>query len=289
MRLVPCCEAGVDPGLTPETRGLWHKTCKRNKLHCQMDGEAPDLPIYCGCLMVKHRSSGRPLGFDSESEEALNTPDRILEAAAELVSESSEGADDVTVTEIAKRARVSAAQVHNYFGNAAKAKIIGFICKRFVGQASQMMELGLYFLRDGSPVDQLVSVLQATLRVFGMMESYGRVVFKEMSDLDPDSELTKPFFKVFDRVDAIIKEGQAKGEIRTDLDAGIIRQGLFYYTLGLLIVRYRPQGPDHPQTQLTDERISTEVLRVLDLHCIDPRVKSKLASLMKANDTSPRV
>ena len=217
--------------------------------------------------MAKNSATKRPHALEPK---AADTRDRILDSAAALIAERKEGVGEISVKDIASHAKVTTALVHAYFESSkessAKNVIVATIYRAFIGKASDLMDLGLYFQKQARPAEKLLAILHATLRAFSMLPAFGRVVLKEMRDLDRDREEIKPIWAIFERVDAIIEEGQKKDEIVQTLDKTVIRQILFGVTQTLLSYKYLDAGRPPGGPSLTDDQIEAEVHDVLKLY-----------------------
>jgi AcrR family transcriptional regulator len=208
--------------------------------------------------MAKSRTRRHPRLARSQRSvpDTSDTLRRIADSAATLVAQAGGGVDEVKVSDIAEQARVTPATVHLHFGSAAKEHILVFIYRQFVALTVELMDHGRYFLQDGGPVQQLMAILSATLRSFERGRSYGRVVLKEMRDVNPSREWTKPIYDVFDRVDTIIAEGQRRGEIVKQFPPSSIRKAIFDYTRSWLEQKYSISSPVSDLT-VSDDMVKT--------------------------------
>lgn len=194
--------------------------------------------------------------------------ERILVAAAELIAERKEGVAELTVKEVAEKAGVTGPLVHAYYGQerslGVRGLIVATIYRKFLAHTHDLMELNLWFHRNDRPTKQLVAVLQATVKAFARMPAFGKVVLKEVKELDRNREEIQPIFKIFETVDRIITLGQEQGEIRK-LEVAVIRQVLFGVTQSLLSYNYLGAGRPVGVEPLSDDDIESLVLSVLGL------------------------
>jgi AcrR family transcriptional regulator len=227
--------------------------------------------VYNFTRLMPKRRPGR--SKPPRREKSVETRDRIVHSAAELIATQKNGVIDVTINDIARRAGVTPALVIDYFGGgkrgSSRSFILTSIYRTFVGAVHKLIDTGLVFLTGAKPIEQLVAILRATVIAFGQMGVLGRVVLKETKDLDPSREEIKPIWKIFEKVDAIIVEAQRQKDLSDRVEADVIRQTLFGVTHTLLSYRYLKAGKPHTSTQpeMSDGQIEAEVLSVLKNFC----------------------
>lgn len=155
----------------------------------------------------------------------------ILEVAVDLFSEK--GYNATSMSEVARRAGVSKANVFHHFGS--KHELYLEVIREACRDSSEALHQG----RDSGQtvVQQLSAFLHHHLDTLLRRDRVSRLVVREVLDSTPEGgkELAEQvFFDGFTELVEIVREGQQQGEFRSDMDPAllahmIISISLFYF------------------------------------------------------------
>ena len=145
--------------------------------------------------------------------------DRILAAAEKLFAES--GFDAVSMNAVAELAGVSKANIFHHFSskNALYLAVMGNACRRSNPLMDSLEKDG------GAFAERLRRFAHAHLAYLLEHEQTSRLVLREVIQNDPQRcrELADQVFGgKFARLAAIMRGGQERGELRADLDPGMV-------------------------------------------------------------------
>lgn len=202
----------------------------------------------------------------TQEVEPSKTAQKILESAAELIITTSNR--EVKISELARKAKVSRASIHLFFGKDAKNIVYQQILKTFIQSAQDKIELGLKLTGpEATPIERLVAVFRATAEAFGVEPLFGKVVLQQLNL--GKAEENKIIFGIFKHVDHIIAEARRGGELSEKAlpEDWKIRQLLFVVTRGLLRTMYFGEGHENPNKNFTENEVEIEILRILQLYC----------------------
>lgn len=154
-----------------------------------------------------------PLAAGSDASE------RILAAAEKLFVES--GFDAVSMNAVAELAGVSKANVFHHFNskNTLYLAVMRHACSRSTPLMDNLESDG------GSFVERLRHFARAHLASVLDNQQTSRLILREVIENDPQrcQELAEQVFgDNFARLVAIMRSGQTRGELRPDLDAGMV-------------------------------------------------------------------
>jgi TetR/AcrR family transcriptional regulator len=144
---------------------------------------------------------------------------RILAAAEALFADA--GFDAVSMNAVAERAGVSKANIFHHFSS--KNALYLAVMRNACGRANPLMDdLGN---PGGSFVERLRDFARAHLANLLDNPQTSRLILREVIDNDPQrcQELAEQVFGAnFARLVATLRIGQARGELRADLDPGMV-------------------------------------------------------------------
>jgi TetR/AcrR family transcriptional regulator len=192
--------------------------------------------------------------------------DRILAAAEALFAE--QGFDAVSMSAIAERAEVSKANIFHHFSskNALYLAVFGSACKE------SRVRLEMLETREGNFVERLAHFSSGHLQAILEHSNMARLVLRDLLEhgADRGKELAEQVFGPnFAKLVEIIRSGQARGELRTDVDPAMVAVMLIaanvYFFEARDMLRYFPgvDFADDPQ------RYSAGMLQLM-LHGILP-------------------
>jgi len=194
---------------------------------------------------------------------------RILAAAEKLFAEA--GFDAVSMNAVAELAGVSKANIFHHFSskNALYLAAMRDACRR----SSPLMD---NLENDsGSFAERLRHFAQAHLAHFLENEQTTRLILREVIDNDPQrcQELAEQVFgDNFARLVAILRSGQERGELRGDVDAGMVA-GLLIGA-NMFFFQMRQVAPHLPDVQHLSDAPATYSKLLVDilLHGITPNL-----------------
>jgi AcrR family transcriptional regulator len=223
---------------------------------------------------------------------AIVTKNRILAAAASLIAKG--GLACVTINCIAKKAGITPAVVYTHFpkpkNRTTLDTIFNEICDDLLNRVGDRVADALGSVRMASPIDQLVSVFEATLDVFRTDDEqglgYGKAVLRErIIETCPEGRRKiAAMSETFRVVDQLIKDAREMGHLDNRFSHwadGEIRQCLFNVAWSFLRSRYLDEGCPQGQGRLGEQKIETLVLRFLQLffaEAVRPRIDAYLTT-----------
>jgi TetR/AcrR family transcriptional regulator len=144
---------------------------------------------------------------------------RILAAAERLFAE--QGFDAVSMNAIAEKAGVSKANIFHHFSskNALYLAVLGAACK----ESSTRLEL--LERSEGSFVERLAHYASGHLAAILEHSNMARLVLRDLLEngADRGQELAEQVFgSNFAKLVEIIRDGQTRGELRTDVDPAMV-------------------------------------------------------------------
>lgn len=166
----------------------------------------------------------------------------ILDVAAALFSEK--GYNATSMSEVARRAGVSKANVFHHFGS--KHDLYIEVIREACRDSSEALQQG----RDSgqSVVQQLSAFLHHHLDTLLRRDQVSRLVVREVLDSTPEGgkELAEQvFFEGFTELVEIVRDGQRRGEFRSDMDPAllahmIISINIFYFQSRNILRHFPP-------------------------------------------------
>lgn len=154
-------------------------------------------------------------GDDSRSPGAR----AILEVAAGLFAEK--GYDATSMSELARCAGVSKANVFHHFRS--KHELYLAVIREACRDSSEALQQGRS--QGSSVADQLAAFLTHHLETLLRREQVSRLVVREVMESSPEGgkELAEQvFFEGFSELLEIVREGQRRGEFRSDLNPALL-------------------------------------------------------------------
>ena len=153
---------------------------------------------------------------------------RVLDAAAELFA--NEDYASVSISAIAEQAGVSKANIYHHFSS--KMALYYRVLERACGQSAELAAGQLSSLERSE--DRLARFVAGHLENLLTHSSGATLVIRELleecknlHDIPDSAELTERDFDCnFSRVVALLREGQQRGEFRTQLDPSVIATAL---------------------------------------------------------------
>lgn len=162
----------------------------------------------------------RPVHACSQDEGQLSPGGQaILDVAAGLFSEK--GYDATSMSAVARSAGVSKANVFHHFGS--KRELYLEVIREACRDSSAALRQGR--VQGGTVAEQLSSFLSHHLETLLRREQVSRLVVREVMESSPEGgkELAEQvFFEGFTELVEIVREGQASGEFRRDLDPALL-------------------------------------------------------------------
>lgn len=186
---------------------------------------------------------------------------RILEAAEELFAEA--GFDAVSMNAVAERAGVSKANIFHHFSskNALYLAVMRHACRRG-NPLADTLEGG-----EGSFVERLHRFARIHLANILDNPRTSRLILREVIANDPQRgrELAENVFgDNFARLVAILRAGQERGELRADLDPGMVANLLIaanlYYFLSRDIARHLPDTRHFSENPTVYSELMVDIL-----------------------------
>jgi len=202
---------------------------------------------------------------------ANETVQTILAEALQLFAER--GFDGVSVSDVAKAAGVSKANIFHHFGN--KQALYMDVLKSSLNEFSQLTE---YLQPQRAPIEQrLQHFLQAQAAHLQQHQQSAQVVLREL--LENRSEVTQQLAEQttdaqFRQLLALLQEGQQTGEIRAEVDL----TALMVMMLGAVVFSFQARSllRHQPEAEFTDDpeqysRLMADIL----LHGISTKETNK--------------
>ncbi|MGE5397302.1 MAG: TetR/AcrR family transcriptional regulator [Chitinophagales bacterium] len=157
----------------------------------------------------------------------------IYEAAVQLFLDK--GYEQTTVDEIAVEANVSKATFFNYFSR--KEEIVKYYADAMF-KAIQEGWQGVQLSATSSSIDRIKHMVQTIIDLYeSRKEEVHILLWRRVNILGQDEKFPLDNHKILiDTLKNTISEGQKRGEIRSDIDAGILAEDLFIiilYNLGV--------------------------------------------------------
>ena len=174
----------------------------------------------------------------------------ILDVAAALFSEK--GYNATAMSEVARRAGVSKANVFHHFGS--KHELYLEVIREACRDSREALHQGLD--SGQTVVQQLSAFLHHHLDTLLRRDRVSRLVVREVLDSTPEGgkELAEQvFFDGFTELVEIVQEGQQRGEFRADMDPAllahmIISISIFYFQSRNILRHFPPVDfADEPQ------------------------------------------
>jgi len=179
---------------------------------------------------------------------------RILKAAETLFSDH--GYDGASINAIAKRAGVSKANVFHHFPtkNALYLAVLSHCCSRG-DELVQALDRS-----DGDVVERLRTFARAHLEFVLKQDHISRLIARELLKNRPKraEELAQQIFgRNFERIVAVLRDAQTRGEIRREIDPAavavlLIAADVFYFQ-SRAVLRHLPRAEfSHVPERYTD-------------------------------------
>lgn len=185
---------------------------------------------------------------------------RILKAAEALFSDH--GYDGASINAIAKRAGVSKANVFHHFPtkNALYLAVLSHCCSRG-DELVQALDRS-----DGDVVERLRTFARAHLEFVLKQDHISRLIARELLKNRPKraEELAQQIFgRNFERIVAVLRDAQTRGEIRREIDPAavavlLIAADVFYFQ-SRAVLRHLP----HAQFSHGPERYTDTLLDII--------------------------
>lgn len=202
---------------------------------------------------------------------ANETVQTILAEALQLFAER--GFDGVSVSDVAKAAGVSKANIFHHFGN--KQTLYMEVLKSSLNEFSQLTE---YLQPQRAPIEQrLQHFLQAQAAHLKQHQQSAQVVLREL--LENRSEVTQQLAEQttdaqFRQLLALLQEGQQTGEIRAEVDL----TAMMVMMLGAVVFSFQARSllRNQPEAEFTNDpeqysRLMADIL----LHGISTKETNK--------------
>ena len=180
--------------------------------------------------------------------------DLILDAAERLFA--AQGFPRTTIKQIGRAAGVNSALLYYYFGD--KDRLYRAVLERLVGTLIERTTTRLALA--GTPAERLRGLLEAQAEVLAGHPNMPKLLLRELADHDAAhavEQVQRLAATTFRRLCELIREGQADGSFRADLDprfaaVSVIAQ-IAYFHLARPAVRLLlaagPEGPGPAQTR----------------------------------------
>jgi AcrR family transcriptional regulator len=181
------------------------------------------------------RRAGRP-----RSE---RTRKALLEAAAELLER--DGLRGLSMDAIAERAAASKATIYRWWPSKAALVMDAYL---------ENTNPRIAFRQSGSTRTELRRQLRAVIRAMHQSPA-GRTLAVLVAEAQHDPEVTAALrerFLAVRREDAarLLERGRERGELRADLDSGVVIDALYGALYYRLLVSREPTGPEYADTLL---------------------------------------
>ena len=142
--------------------------------------------------------------------------EQILEAALNLIA--AHGVRQLSMAALARRVGLVPSALYRHFGSKQE------ILQAAVQMIGQKARENLKAVRDLTPnsLDRLQLLLTGIIKMIRELQAMPRIIFSEGMSTDHPEEKRQAYEMlkgVLKRIEDIIREGQERGEIRTDLDA----------------------------------------------------------------------
>jgi AcrR family transcriptional regulator len=162
----------------------------------------------------------------------------IIEAAIHLISKG--GIQELTTKNLAARLKLSEPALYRHFKN--KRDILHALLKFFQGNQKAMY--ARVAASGDPPLRTLERMIVEVFRGFAAKPAMATVIFAE-GMFQNDSRLSAVIYSIMDerqaQFAALIGEGQARGEVRKDIDKGQLAM-LAMGSMRLLVTRWRLSG-----------------------------------------------
>lgn len=201
-----------------------------------------------------------PTHTPAKSRDDNRAVQRILKAAEALFSDH--GYDGASINAIAKRAGVSKANVFHHFPtkNALYLAVLSHCCSRG-DEFVQALDSG-----DGDVVERLRTFAREHLNFVLKQDHISRLIARELLKNRPKraEELAQQIFgRNFERIVAVLRNAQAQGEIRAEIDPAavavlLIAADVFYFQ-SRAVLRHLP----HTQFSHEPERYTDTLLDII--------------------------
>jgi TetR/AcrR family transcriptional regulator len=196
---------------------------------------------------------------------------RILAAAEALFAE--QGFDAVSMSAIAEKAEVSKANIFHHFSskNALYLAVFGSACRE------SRTRLDLLESNVGNFVERLSHFATGHLQAILEHSNMARLVLRDLLEngADKGKELAEQVFGPnFAKLVEIIRNGQARGELRTDVDPAMV--AVMLIAANVYFFEARDMLRHFPDVDFADkpEHYSAKMLQLM-LHGILPASKEK--------------
>ena len=142
--------------------------------------------------------------------------EQIVEAALNLIA--AHGVRQLSMAALARRVGLVPSALYRHFGSKQE------ILQAAVQMIGQKARENLKAVRDLTPnsLDRLQLLLTGIIKMIRELQAMPRIIFSEGMSTDHPEEKRQAYEMlkgVLKRIEDIIREGQERGEIRTDLDA----------------------------------------------------------------------
>jgi TetR/AcrR family transcriptional regulator len=197
--------------------------------------------------------------------------DRILAAAEALFAE--QGFDAVSMSAIAEKAEVSKANIFHHFNskNALYLAVFGSACRE------SRARLDMLENNEGNFVERLAHFATGHLQAILEHSNMARLVLRDLLEngADKGKELAEQVFGPnFAKLVEIIRSGQARGELRTDVDPAMV--AVMLIAANVYFFEARDMLRHFPDVDFADnpESYSTKMLQLM-LYGILPASEEK--------------
>lgn len=160
----------------------------------------------------------QPARISPENADSSST-ERILAAAETLFAE--QGYDAASMNAIAAKAGVSKANIFHHFSskNALYLAVLQAACRESC-ERLEFLESG-----EGNFVERLCAFAQNHLQALLSHAQVARLILRDMMERGPDHSRTlaeQVFGRNFSKLVEIIRDGQARAELRSDIDPAAV-------------------------------------------------------------------
>jgi len=184
-----------------------------------------------------------------------DTRDQILDAAERLFA--TRGFARATIKRIGQEAGVNSALLYYYFGD--KEKLYRAVLERLVRGLVGRTVRGLD--TEGAPQDRLRALVTVQAEVLGANPNFAKLLVRELTDYDARhavEQIRLVASTTFRRLCDLIREGQASGAFRPDLDPrhaaiSVIAQVAYFHIARPAVAILLDQSPDGPSPAVQRE------------------------------------
>lgn len=181
----------------------------------------------------------------------------VIRAGVELFNE--QGYDATSVSDLTRRLGVTKSALYHHVSS--KEEILQIALEEALGGLEDALRVAL---QQRTPAERLAELIRGAVRVLTEQQPQVTLLLR----LRGNSEIEIAALKrrrAFDHtVTALVREAQAEGLMRTDLDAGVVTR-LIFGMINSVVEWYRPDGP-------VDSVLLGEEILTVALDGLRPRV-----------------